>query len=214
MRRPAVPLAPTAPLALWLALQLAAILIAVLRVPLAAQYPEPAEQMAIYLLSGTQVIAAGLMFPFFLRDGRCAVIIVSGWPFLLAAGYLAGMTPTALLLPAAFISTWLATLALWATASRTPRERMTAAAMVSFLTLGGAVLRYLRLEFAVLQNPSGFRIESISPLLSTWAAVEQSNALPGWLLLAVLTLAGVAMLVLRTRHGSSPSQTPSRPNSL
>src|SRR5215211_6686279 len=88
----------TAPLLLWLLIQLGAILLAVLRVPLAAAYREPAEQLAPYLLFAVQVVAAGMLFPFLLRDWRTAVqVIATAIPFQLAAVYLAGLEPRAML---------------------------------------------------------------------------------------------------------------------
>lgn len=204
------PSGPTAPMALWLALQLAAVLVAVLRVPLSAQYPEPAEQMALYPLSGTQVVAAALLFPFLLRDGRCAgQAVASALPFLLGAGFMAGVTPEALIWPAASVAAWLVTLALWAPALQTSRARMIGIAVASLLTLGGGTLRYLRLEFAAGRGGAGFNPESASPLLSTWANLAGSNTAAAWVLLAVLALAAIGVRVAnRPRRSSQPMPTP------
>jgi hypothetical protein len=184
----------TAPLALWLGLQLAAVLVAVVRVPLAAQYPEPAEQMAAYLVTGTQGVAAALIFPFLLRSARTTVqVIASTWPFLLAAGYLAGVAPKAMIWPAASITAWLVTLALWASILRTTRAQMVGITIASLLTLGGGLLRYLRLEFAAGTAEPGFALETASPLLSTFAALDGSPSPAGWILLASLAFAAIAV---------------------
>src|SRR5688500_14317068 len=79
----------TSPLACWLAIQLGVILLAVSGIPLAARYAEPAERLAAHWMMGAQVVAAGLLFPFLLRDVRNSVqVIATAWPFQLAAGYL------------------------------------------------------------------------------------------------------------------------------
>ena len=39
------------------------------------------EEMAAYLLAGTQVVAAALLFPLLLRDRRSAAqVVASAWP--------------------------------------------------------------------------------------------------------------------------------------
>lgn len=183
----------TGPLAVWLGLQLAVTLVVVLRVPLAAQYPEPAEQMAAYLVTGTQVVAGALLFPFLFRSGHAAVqVIASGWPFLLAAGYLAGAVQKNLLWSAAMVSTWLLALALWAPLLRSFRAQMLGVAIGGLLTLGAGILRYLRLEFGSGGGELAFGVESASPLLSTWAALEGSGISAAWILLGALVLAAVA----------------------
>lgn len=183
----------TGPLAVWLGLQLVATWVAVLRVPLAAHYPEPAEQMAAHLVTGTQVVAGALLFPFLFRSGHAAVqVIASGFPFLLAAGYLAGSAHKDLLWSAAMVSTWLLALALWAPVLRASRARMLGVAVASLLTLGAGLLRYVRIEFAGGGGEPAFGVESSSPLLSTWVAMEGSWAPAGWVLIAALVFSAVA----------------------
>ena len=197
-------LALTGPLALWVALQLAAVGVAVLRVPLAAQYPEPAEGMAAYLVTGVQVVGAALLFPFLLRDGRnAAVIVASAWPFLLAAGYLAGRSPAELARPAVYITVWLAALAAWAPALKTRRARAAGVAVAGLLALGGAALRYLRLEFAAGHAGATLTPESASPLLSTWANLEGSSTPAGW-----IVVLGVGGLGIAARVAGRPRREP------
>ena len=200
-------------MALWLVVQLSVVLMAVLRVPLAAQYPEPAERLAAHLLFGAQVVGAGLLFPYLLRDARCAVqVVASAWPFQLAAGYLAGMAPAALAWPASLVTAWLITLALYAALLRSPRSRALGVAAAALLTLGGGTLRYLRLEFAsagVDAAPAG-GFENASPLLSTLAALDGLGTRPAWVLIA--TLASAALLALlakaRGRATTPPASVP------
>ena len=188
----------TAPLLLWLVVQLCAILLAALRVPLAAVYPEPAERLAPHLLLGVQVVAAGMLFPFLLRDRQAAVqVMATAIPFQLAAGYLGGFTAREMLPAIAFGLTWILVLAIWRRALPAPSAQLIGTSVATCLTLGGGILRYLRLEFGADRNPvSGF--ENASPLLTTFTAIAGGPSMPGWLLLAGIgAVAGGALAVRR-----------------
>ena len=107
--------AATAPLAVWLLIQLGVLALIVARVPLAAQFPIASERLAPRFVLGAQVVAGALLFPFLLRDIRIAAqIILSAIPFQLAAGYFAGINLRAMIWPALFVEGWLLTLTLWA----------------------------------------------------------------------------------------------------
>ncbi len=194
---PAVPALSAAPLLLWLGLQLCVMFLAALRIPLAARYPAPAEQLAPQLLFSTQVVVAGLLFPFLLRDLRCTIqILATGWPFQLAAVYLSGGSAGEMNWATAFVGTWLITLAIWACLLRSTRTRMPGVCLANCLILGGGLLRYLRLEFAPetrLSNP----FETALPLPATLAALEGSSIWPGWLLVLALACLGLLLLGLR-----------------
>ena len=182
----------TGPLVLWLGVQFAVFALAAARIPLAAQYVEPAEHLALHLLLGVQVVVASLLFPFLFRDVRSAIqIVATAIPFQLAAAYLAGLGMTDAMEPAGFVDLWLLTLAVWATVLRPIRAQMLGVAVASLLTLGFATLRYLRLEFT--SNPlAGATFETASPLLTIFAAVVGSPTLWGWLTACSLMTAGLA----------------------
>jgi hypothetical protein len=187
----------TAQLLLWLAIQLAAILLAALQIPLAARYPEPAERLAPQLLLAVQVIGAGMLFPFLLRDWRHAVNIAApGFPFQLAAAYLGGLATREILPASVFVGAWILILTLWRACLRSPGAQMIGVLLATCLTLGGGILRYLRLEFS-LTSAAEPTFETASPLLTTLAAVEGNPTVAGWLLLAGLLLAGVGTLAIR-----------------
>src|SRR5438477_5794998 len=100
-----------APLSIWLSICLIALAISVLRVPLSANYPRPAESLALPVLLITQLVFSGLLCPFLLRTWRTMfVVIVASWPFIFLAGYLS-FTPTLReLLCALYLSIWLTSL--------------------------------------------------------------------------------------------------------
>src|SRR5688572_24474358 len=154
----------TGPLVVWLGAQLAAIALAAARVPLAAQYVEPAEHLALHLMLGVQVVVASLLFPFLLRDVRSVVqIVATAIPFQLAAAYLAGHGMSEVVQPAGIVLAWLVTLGVWAMVIRSMRAQMLGVAVASLLTLGLVASRYLRLEFGASQ-PRDVSFESASPV--------------------------------------------------
>ena len=196
------PLPSTAPLALWLVLQLGVFALVVCQIPLAAQYAEPAETLAAHLLLGAQVVAAALLFPFLLRDARTAVqIIAAAWPFQLAAGYLAGMSLGAIVWPAVLVTAWLATLALSAPLLRSPRGAAAGTTLAVVLTVGLAALRYLRVEFGGGGAGPLAALEDVSPLLSTFQALEGFSPRRAWIPLALLLGLSIAAVSSRSLVG-------------
>lgn len=192
----------TSPLACWLAIQLGALLLAVSGFPLAAQYPEPAERVAAYLVMGTQVVAAGLLFPFLLRDARTSVqVIACAWPFQLAAGYLSAIGPGVLVWPAALVTAWLAALAACGSLLRTRRVQALGITVATLLTLGCAALRYLRLEFAADGAQPQLGPENVSPLLSTFAGLQGSSMRDAWILLAIVLVIATTFSAARRFAG-------------
>jgi len=186
----------TGPLLLWLGIQLGVLALSAARVPLAAQYAEPAEWLAPHLLLSAQVIASGLLFPFILRNLRTSVqILATAIPFQLAAAYLAGLGAADVLQAAGFVQAWLVTLAIGVACLRSLSQQMLAVCAMSCLTLGGATLRYLNAEFGKgLIEPS---LSSASPLLTTLAAVEGTPTFHGWMTVACLAVTGIATLAVR-----------------
>jgi glycerol uptake facilitator-like aquaporin len=193
----------TGPLLVWLGVQLAVIALAAARVPLAAQYVEPAEHLALHLVLGVQVVVVSLLFPLLLRDVRSVTqIVATAIPFQLAAAYLAGHGVNNVFQPAGFVGAWVVTLAVWATCLRSIPAQVLGVAVASFLTLGLATSRYLRLEFSASQHPDA-TFESASPLLTTWAAITDSSTLWGWVTVGSLMTAGLCILGI-TRRTSRP----------
>jgi hypothetical protein len=80
---------PAAPLFCWLGIQLAALSLGALRVPLAARFPIASEEFTIHILLVTQIVASSAMFPFLLRDVTSSLMtILTIAPFVQLAGYL------------------------------------------------------------------------------------------------------------------------------
>ena len=138
----------TAPLLLWLSLQLLALLTALLRVPLAAQYPQPAELLAAQVMVVVQVTAVALLFPYLLRDVRSvAAVVAATLPFLVLSGAVSGIPAGRLVLAGIYVVSWIVALAAWNVRASTS-GRSAGVAAATLLTLGTLVAFYLRLEYA------------------------------------------------------------------
>ena len=197
---------PTGPLILWLLIQLAALSLAALRIPLAAKYPRPEEMYATHVLLAAQVAASALLFPYLLRDAQASIaMIAAAWPFAAAAAGLSGLSLSRAAAGEAFVCTWLLALALWRGALQSERARLGAVAVAAMVSLGWAALGYLAIEF----NPdmsavgeSGGQVSRFGPIGGALRQLSPNNApLGDWLLLAAAATAGAAAaLWTRTRR--------------
>jgi hypothetical protein len=136
----------TAPLAVWLLVQLGALALAAARVPLWAHFVQPGEATAVEEMLAVQFAISAMTFPFLVRDGRCCfAMIVSSAPMLQLAGVLAGASITRVAGAWSCLSLWLISLAIWQRALAA-RHRPIGVAIANLLTLGGLVFLYLSTE--------------------------------------------------------------------
>ena len=210
--------APTSPhwppLALWLGLQLLALLIPVTQTPLTDQFPRPPERQALYVMVAAQLALSALLFPLLFRwPANIPAVVASTWPMLLLSGLLASAPAARIALAASYVSAWLITLALWNSLLKSARSRLIGVALASALTLGGPLILYLRAEF-------GATVDSqvpVDPIACAFALIDGSvPSLSPWH--SVLALAIAALLIAagsalrrrlhsrqRTRENSAPS---------
>jgi hypothetical protein len=201
---PAGPGPATGPVLLWLLVQLAALLLASLRIPLAAKYPQPAEALATPVMLAAQVAAASLLFPYLMRDWRTATaVIASAWPFAAVASVLSAAPLRATVAGEAYVTSWLVALALWSAVLRTARLKLYGLAVAATLSVGGAALWYLAHEFspgpAGAVGGSGDRLLGASPLVASLRHLAPWR--PHWAEKLIPTaLAAAALLVLLARR--------------
>ncbi len=139
----------TWPLLVWLVPQLAALSLAVGRVPLSARFPQPGELLALQFLVTAQTAAASMCFPFLLRTPRTAAcILASGWPMALIAGGLAAAPLARICAAEACVSLFLIVLTIWSIPLRSSILQSCGAAVASLWTVGGAMLVLSAHEFA------------------------------------------------------------------
>ena len=208
------PLASTAQLVVWLAAQLLILIIAAARVPLAARYPEPAEQLAPQLLLCGQVIAASLLFPWLLRDIRTtAQVLVTALPFQLGAAFLSGISVREIAPSIGYVDGFLVALAIWSPLLRQSLAQSIGVVLASCLTLGGGMLRYLRVEYSGGRGEAvPHAWETVTPLPSTLHALTGQAPVGGWVLMAVLAVAGIAIRLTRRRRNGVERENPQRIN--
>jgi hypothetical protein len=194
----------TAPLAVWLAVQLIALALAAFRVPLSAHFIAPGEALAVHEMLVVQFAISAMLFPFLLRDARhLLVMMLTAAPMIQLAAMLAG-TPTVRAVGTwTCLGMWLAALTLWRRALA-PRFHPIAIAAANLLTIGGLFVWYFALEF---RGPTHLpRITLFFPLVATlrWGAGEGSFLLP---LLTTAFLAGIATCVMLARHSRAQRMT-------
>jgi hypothetical protein len=156
----------TGPLLVWLAIQFLALLLALLRIPLAADYPERGEMLAAQVVVVAQVVASATLFPFLFRSPPAAVaVMVTACPFVVLGGVMSAVPSGNVAVTGAYLSAWLG--ALWAWKAVCP-ERLVggSVAAATILTAGSVVLLYLRLDLS-----SGSSVEATEITRDwTWAS--------------------------------------------
>jgi hypothetical protein len=165
-------------LALWLCIQLLALLATLLRLPLAAGYPQPAELWSAHAMAMAQVVAAALLFPWLFSGTAPAVAtIASAWPFAVLAGVLSGIPATRIVSTTCFVTAWMASLWAW-NASTPATTRPSAVAVALLLCLGSLILFYLSLEFADHAGDDVTEAARWAQVSPPWAALRQLEATP------------------------------------
>jgi hypothetical protein len=208
-RSPSAPHPSTGLLAAWLAAQLLLVTLAAVGVPLAARYADPPEQFAPHLLLCGQVVVASLLFPWILRDPRTAAQVLSAaLPFQVAATFLGGSSLREVAPAIAYVDGFVLALAVWAPLLRSPLTESLGVAVASCLTLGGGMLRYLRVEYSggtAAADPRSW--ETVTPLPSTVAAIEGNLPTAAALSLVALAAIGITIRLLRRRRVASHDAT-------
>lgn len=184
----------TGPLLVWLLLQATTLLVAVARLPLAADYPQPAELMAAHVMAAVQVIVASLLTPYLLRDVAATIAVTcSVWPFLALAGVLSEAEPVRVLAAAGYVSVWLLALAAWVLALP-ERARWAAVAAATILSIGLPALCYLRADFT---SGGSFDAQWCGRMSPTLAALRHLKAQPGLIDLALPAAAFMVAVVTK-----------------
>ena len=141
------PASPFLPLLLWLSIQILAFAFCAMRVPFYAlkSFPFPGEQLALPVMLFVQITAASLLFPYLMRDFRCAMLVnAAGWPFTLLAAELGGHSiPFLMFMTALYVGGWNFGLYTWAAAFNFPRGRAMGIFVATFLACATVLVRFL-----------------------------------------------------------------------
>jgi hypothetical protein len=171
----------------WLGLQLAALALAALGVPLSDPFPRPPESLALHEMLAVQTIAAAMLAPRLLITWRGWVSsAAAALPFLVLAAILAARLDRTALWAGIYLTLWLATLWIWQQAARHENGRNWAAGAAVTLTVGGALLAYLRAEYAT--GLEWAQVGWHGPLAGALAVLE-GGGWTAWLGLSIVALA-------------------------
>ena len=195
------------PLSLWLAIQLLALLLPTLHIPLSDNFPRPIERVALDEMLIVQITAAALLIPMLFTSASTTLILIAGtWPFLQLAAMLSATNSQRLLLAALYLAAWMTTLAFINAALHGTRTRMRAVALATSFTLAGPLLSYLYAEFAPVDHAPRI-ITALNPILSALeiARDDESSLIPWAFIAASLALSLLASAVLR-RHRKMPDK--------
>jgi hypothetical protein len=184
----------------WLILQLIAIAVAAWRIPLAAQYPEPAEFQAIRVLITVQFIGSALLSPVLLRSWQMTLAAAcSSGVFILVGALLAGWSLREALPILSYLAAWLLTLFAWVGGRSGEKWRMTIAGIAAAFSAGGPLLWYLGRDLG--GSASVDSRAAYGPLLP--ALVNPDHPWEIWWLLAAIFLGGLVAAAVRlqlSRH--------------
>ena len=200
---------PAAPLFCWLVIQLIALSLGVFRVPLAASWAPPGEQFAIHVVLVTQIVASALLFPFLLRNATTsAMAILSIAPFVQLSAFLSGTPMSRAALATLYVAIWLVTLAVWRGIMQSRCGEMLAVACALAMSVGGAVIWYVRAESREPGPTDGSRDGLFGPILGVIAQLHESST-SSWIAALVLLLASAALfLAARKREVGRSGERP------
>lgn len=180
-------------------MQLCGLALSAGRVRLAAQFPEPAESLAVPIMLAIQFSWVAILFPLLCRSWRMGLLVAaSGWVMLLFAAALAAW-PLQQIVPAGgYLTLWIASLVLWRKVLQRDWLQMMGSSLATAFTVGGPLLWYLRLDLG--EHPGSMSSPAFGPLTPVLMNPRRP-ALGGWI--TVLLLAVLGVLALLTRGYSS-----------
>ena len=184
----------TPSVAIWLAVQLAALIASAARVPLWARFTQPGEDLALQVMLATQICAAALLAP----------IVLSTWPrslcaialsivFIQLSAMLAAADRKDVVLGAGYTASWLLALSLFVRATDCSGvARALVVIGASALTIGASALSYVAQEFSGAARP---RV-TMNLLLNQ---PQELFSLRPWILMMLILILGVGAVMMRRR---------------
>jgi hypothetical protein len=180
----------------WLALQTVALLAAALRIPLSAQFPAPAEQLAMHEMIVVQVVGSALLFPLLFPTVATGLLIAGSAALMLQlAAVLAGQSNRGLMIvTCVYVAGWLVGLGLWSSALRTTRAKLYGVAGAALLAVGGTIVAYVGREFGAPADAFDWgRSAHHGPVIGAMAALESGRPIGApWVFLGAFIASGVA----------------------
>jgi hypothetical protein len=140
----------------WFAVQLVALIMAGVNVPLWARGSSPTTKFALDFMLVAQVATSSLLFPWLLGPRRAAVVMVLvAIAFAGGAGWLSGAGIPRTVEAGLGVAIWLVALGLWLDLLNERISRLLGVLSASCLTIGSANFAYLWVEFREGTLPQG-----------------------------------------------------------
>jgi hypothetical protein len=185
-------------IAIWLAIQLAALALCASRFMFWARSIAVSEQLALHAIIAVQIASASLLFPHLLRTWRSTILaMVSGIVLAQLAGELADIPPKSLLFAEIYVVGWLAGLHLLSRSLPTDLSRLIASSLVTMISVGGPVLWYLRADFSGADS-ANLHVPSISvfgPVAGGISQIGPDRSFIPWVFVGIVfAVGGIQML--------------------
>jgi len=191
-------------LAIWATVQLAALLLSAARIPLSDEFVRPAERAAVEVMLFTQFCAVAALFPLLMPNAyTVAAVAATSWPFVHLAALLASRPIVNVVSAWVYLVLWIIFLSIWRHFLRnSPRWLLIAATLALCAAVGGAILCYLRAEFAGADEASGISA-LCGPAVAAMALARASDSSAGpWLWMGGALSATLAIWLVLARMSS------------
>jgi hypothetical protein len=135
-------------MAVWVVVQLLALVVAASDVSLWARAVEPTSNLALPIVLIVQLVFASLLAPMLFRNWvGGAALIAAAVPFACLAGMLSAAPVTQVLRSAVLAAAWMIIVASWTLRATSPAAKAVVSSVATALTLGLAILSYVSFEF-------------------------------------------------------------------
>ena len=210
---------PFLPLLFWLSIQMLAFAFCAMRVPFYAlkSFPFPGEQLALPVMLFVQITSASLLFPYLMRDFRCAMLVnAAGWPFTMLAAHLGGHSvPFLMAMTILYVGGWNFGLYTLAAAFPSPRGRGISIFAATFLACATVLVRFLKADYG---RSEGTWINTHPNFNATFGAWTVATGEPlskrAWLPVILVVGTGFAALIIRTAFRWWMPRQPVRQNHI
>jgi hypothetical protein len=142
-----------------------------------------------------------MLFPFLMRDVKTSLIgILTIAPFVQLSSYLSSVSIARAALAALYVATWLATLALWRAILVSRRSQMLGVAVALALSLGGAVIWYVRADSREVGEIDWTHDGAFGPILGAIAQLHETPP-TAWMAAGLLLVLSAAICIVARKRG-------------
>jgi hypothetical protein len=181
---------------IWILIQLIALGLGAMGIPLWPNHPVPRESLSIQEMTIIQIAVVAMVFPLVLANFWTAVAVIAMvWPFQQFAGLLSNTPQKYLILSGSYVSLWMSGLWLLGGMIRSTANQLAVICVAQCIAIGGVILWYLHLESS---RGNAGKSEMFGPVLGVISIVNGTKiSWIGWTEAAIPLLLGVGCGVFR-----------------